>query len=87
MLLRLKSTAEASALTGLSEYELRLGAHQGRYPVHLIGTGKHRRMKWDLSLLEKVIHRDVIRRMKQLQTQEEKIKMLDQFDWNSDPLF
>lgn len=34
---RLITTREASRITGLSEYELRMGARQGRYPVILVG--------------------------------------------------
>ena len=50
---RLLTTEEASEATGLSQYELRLGAKQGRYPVLLIGRdeNKTRRMRWNLNVL------------------------------------
>lgn len=50
---RLLTTAEVSKITGLSEYELRLGAKQGRYPVLLIGSkdSSFRRMRWNLDVL------------------------------------
>ena len=50
---QLLTTAEAAKATGLSEYELRLGAKQGRYPVLLIGRDKNktRRMRWSLDVL------------------------------------
>ena len=35
---RLITTKEAAQITGLSEFELRVGAKQGRYPVLLIGN-------------------------------------------------
>lgn len=56
---RLLTTAEASAATGLSIYELRMGAKSGRYPVILLGSpeNKFRKMRWRLDLLEEVIRR------------------------------
>ena len=51
---RLLSTEEVSAVTGLSQYELRIGAKEGRYPVVLTGSpgNKYRKMKWNLAALE-----------------------------------
>jgi len=55
---QLLTTAEAAKETGLSEYELRLGAKQGRYPVLYIGRDKSkiRRMRWNLDLLIEAIN-------------------------------
>lgn len=54
---RLITTREASRITGLSEYELRMGARQGRYPVILVGDDdcKMKRMKWNLTALERAL--------------------------------
>ena len=54
---RLLTTAEAAAATGLSQYELRMGAKSGRYPCVLGGdkTKKFRKMKWNLEALEAAI--------------------------------
>ena len=51
---RLLTTAEAAAATGLSEYELRMGAKDGRYPVIMLGnpSNKFRKMRWNLETLE-----------------------------------
>lgn len=51
---RLLSTEEAAAAVGLTPYELRKGAAEGRYPVILLGKPgyKFRKMKWNLSALE-----------------------------------
>lgn len=51
---RLLTTAEAAEATGLSEYELRLGAKQGRYPVIMTGNpaNRFRKMKWNLAALQ-----------------------------------
>lgn len=50
---RLATTKEASAVTGLSEYELRMGAKDGRYPVIMLGRpgNKYRKMRWNLEAL------------------------------------
>ena len=49
-------TADASAATGLSEWELRRGFKEGEYPAILIGRGNRaRRLRWDLDLLRAVI--------------------------------
>lgn len=54
---RLLSTEEAAAATGLSQYELRTGGKDGRYPVIWTGSpaNKFRKMKWNLEALEAVI--------------------------------
>ncbi len=54
---RMITTAEAAAATGLSEYELRIGAKEGRYPVLLTGreSANFRRMRWNLAALEDAI--------------------------------
>lgn len=51
---RMLSTEEASIATGLSQYELRIGAKDGRYPVVMCGQpgNKFRKMKWNLAALE-----------------------------------
>ena len=52
----LLTTKQAAAETGLSEYELRLGFKQGRYPALLIGQGdRARRLRWNLDALEEAI--------------------------------
>ena len=51
---RLATTEEASAHTGLSIYELRKGAKEGRYPVIMLGNpaNSFRKMRWNLEALE-----------------------------------
>lgn len=51
---RLATTEAASAHCGLSCYELRRGAKEGRYPVILLGTPdkKFRKMRWNLDALD-----------------------------------
>lgn len=58
---RLLTTAEAAAATGLSQYELRMGAKDGRYPVLLGGSTdkRFRKMKWNLEELEDAIRRQM----------------------------
>ena len=58
---RLLTTAEASAATGLSEYELRNGARDGRYPVILTGRpgNKFRKMRWNLSALNDALRQQM----------------------------
>lgn len=58
---RLLSTEEAAAATGLSQYELRMGAKEGRYPVHLGGSAdkRFRKMKWNLAALEDAIRQEM----------------------------
>lgn len=59
---RLLTTAEAAAATGLSQYELRLGAKQGRYPVILLGSAdkQFRKMRWNLDALQEVLERKMV---------------------------
>jgi len=54
---RLLTTEEASRAIGISQYELRKGAAEGRYPVILLGSpaNKFRKMRWRLDLLERAI--------------------------------
>ena len=52
---------EASNLTGLSEYTLRRGAMEARYPHIRIGTpGMRRRLKFDIELLEEYLKQEAI---------------------------
>lgn len=45
-------TGEAARLVGLSEYELRMGFKEGRYPALEIGRGSRRRsLRWDIDVL------------------------------------
>ena len=54
---RLLTTEEASRATGLSQYELRKGADEGRYPVILLGSPKNRfrKKRWNLQMLVEAI--------------------------------
>ncbi len=54
---RLLTTKEASLATGLSEYERRLGAKLGKYPVLWIGSedSNYQRMRWNLDLLQETL--------------------------------
>lgn len=46
------NTKSAARLTGLTEYELRMGFKQGRYPALEIGRGTRRRsLRWDVEKL------------------------------------
>lgn len=58
---RLLTTEEAAAATGLSQYELRRGAKEGRYPVILCGSPgmKFRKQKWNLDALENAIRQQM----------------------------
>ena len=45
-------TEEAARAVGLSEYELRMGYKEGRYPALEIGRGSRRRsLRWDVYVL------------------------------------
>lgn len=59
---RLLTTAEAAAATGLSQYELRTGAKQGRYPVILLGSSdkQFRKMRWNLDALQDALRRGMM---------------------------
>ena len=72
---RLLTTKEVAELTGLSEYELRLGAKQGRYPVILLGSqdSQFRRMRWNLEALQDAIQKQI------QETQEERKKMMEDY--------
>lgn len=58
---RLLTTAEVSMATGLSEYELRRGAKEGRYPVLWLGSkdNSYRRMRWRLDILQDALLRQM----------------------------
>lgn len=73
---RMLTTKEASLATGLSEYELRLGAKQGRYPVLWLGSpdSSFRRMRWNLKKLEDAINSQM----------EHNVKMNDDDECNPD---
>ena len=60
---RLLTTEEAAAATGLSQYELRRGGKEGRYPVILCGSPwmKFRKQKWNLEALETAIRQQMER--------------------------
>ncbi len=70
---RLLTTKEVAEITGLSEYELRLGAKQGRYPVIMLGSrdSKYRRMRWNPEALQEAIMKEM------LETQEERKNMME----------
>ncbi len=52
----LVTTAQASAETGLSAWELRRGFKQGIYPAIEIGRGERsKRLRWNLDLLKQAI--------------------------------
>ena len=52
----LVTTKQAAKATGLSEYELRRGWKEGRYPALVIGSGdERRRLRWNLEALEAAI--------------------------------
>ena len=54
------STKKAAQATNLSEYELRLGFKQGRYPALEIGRGDRRRsLRWDLDVLQEALRRQM----------------------------
>lgn len=52
----LVTTKQAAKATGLSEYELRRGFLEGKYPALVIGRGdQRRRLRWDLDALQAAI--------------------------------
>lgn len=54
----LVNTKEASRITGLSEYELRRGYLEGKYPALVIGRGdSRRRLRWNMAALQEAILR------------------------------
>lgn len=53
----LVNTKRASQFSGLTEYELRIGYKEGRYPALEIGRGERRKsLRWDLDLLQVTLH-------------------------------
>ena len=57
----LVTTKVAARETGLSEYELRMGFRQGRYPAIEIGRGtRAKRLRWNLDFLRAAIRRDMV---------------------------
>ena len=58
---RLLSTEEAASATGLSQYELRRGGKEGRYPVILCGSpgNRFRKQKWNLAALEDALRQQM----------------------------
>ena len=56
----LVNTKEASRITGLSEYELRRGYLEGKYPALVIGRGdQRRRLRWNMEALQDAILRQM----------------------------
>jgi len=52
----LVTTKQAAEATGLSEYELRRGFLEGKYPALVIGRGdQRRRLRWNLEALQAAI--------------------------------
>ena len=52
----LVTTKQAAEATGLSEYELRRGFLEGKYPALVIGRGdQRRRLRWNLEALHAAI--------------------------------
>lgn len=58
----LLTTNQAAAATGLSEYELRMGWKEGRYPALVIGKkgGNRQRLRWRLDLLQAAIEKAMV---------------------------
>ena len=55
----LVNTKKAAEQTGLSQYELRRGFRQGRYPAIVIGSGEERRtLRWNVELLQRVLFQE-----------------------------
>ncbi|MBE5782504.1 MAG: hypothetical protein E7329_04215 [Clostridiales bacterium] len=56
----LVNTKEASRITGLSEYELRRGYLEGKYPALVIGRGdQRRRLRWNMEALQEAIQKQM----------------------------
>lgn len=54
----LVNTKTAAKETGLSEYELRRGFLEGKYPALVIGrNGERSRLRWNLDALQAAIER------------------------------
>ena len=58
---RLLTTVEASKATGISQYELRKGGDEGRYPMIRLGNekNKYRKRRWNLEKLEEAINKQL----------------------------
>jgi hypothetical protein len=58
---KLLTTAEAAAATGISQYELRIGAKSGRYPVIMLGdpANQFRKMRWNLEALNDALRQQM----------------------------
>ena len=56
----LVTTKQAAKATGLSEYELRRGWKEGKYPALVIGRGdERRRLRWNLETLQAAILKEM----------------------------
>ncbi|MCR4885457.1 MAG: hypothetical protein K5919_00895 [Clostridiales bacterium] len=56
----LVTTKQAAKATGLSEYELRRGWKEGKYPALVIGRGdERRRLRWNLEALQAAILKEM----------------------------
>lgn len=56
----LVTTKQAAKATGLSEYELRRGFLEGKYPALVIGRGdQRRRLRWNLEALQAAILKEM----------------------------
>ena len=57
----LVSTKKAARELGLSEYELRRGYLEGKYPAIEIGVGKRaKRLRWNIDLVRATIRKNMI---------------------------
>lgn len=58
---RLLTTAELAEERGFSEYELRKGAKEGRYPVIMLGSpaNKFRKMRWNLEAFDNALRQQM----------------------------
>ena len=62
----LVTTKIAARETGLSEYELRIGFREGRYPAIEIGRGtRAKRLRWNLDFLRAAIKRDMVNTLRE----------------------
>lgn len=78
MIVGIKKAAE---ITGLSEWELRIGAKQGKYPFYRPGSGKaNAPYKFDIDLLVEVIKKECI---KNAEEQKELIKQEELYDFSN----
>lgn len=58
-------TEKTSEHFGLSEYELRRGFKEGRYPALVIGRGdERRRLRWDWEALDRAIKKEMEKNLK-----------------------